>query len=270
MISTREIKRKIKTIRNIQQICRAMKTVSLVKLQKTEVRLTAARPYAERMGRTLASLLASTGADFSGPDAAKAVIVITSDKGLCGGYNASVLRRANREIDSQPVVPIGKKAERALRRRGNPVIDELPMLGSEPTLAQIAPLADRLAKRIQNGEIAELTAVYGNFLRGTRSEIVAHEVFPIRGEAVGDVLLEPGGPEMTQLLIGRYMRAALYLLALESSASEHGARVAAMSAASDNAEEMISSLTMDYNRARQATITRELTEIVGSAEALSG
>jgi F-type H+-transporting ATPase subunit gamma len=270
MISTRDIKRKIKTIRNIQQMCRAMKTVSLVKLQKAEARLAAARPYAAGMGRCLGRLAGILGERLLPGGAAKetkAVAVVTSDKGLCGGYNALVIRRAQKEIGDSPVVAVGRKSERFFRRRGNPIIESLVPLGSETAFGQVTPLADRLAERLKAGEIGSLRAVYGHFLRGTRSEITAADIFPLE-KIEEEIILEPAAPEMAKCLLGRYLRAALYAVVVESAASEHGARVAAMTAASDNADEMISELTMDYNKARQATITKELSEIVGSAEAL--
>jgi len=248
-------------------LCRAMKTVSLVKLQKAEARLTAARPFAVRMARSLERLAGALGEAFLSREGEKAVVVITSDKGLCGGYNAAVLRRAKKEVGGAQVIAIGRKGERFFRRQGNPAVESLVPLGSEPTFAQIAPFADKVAARLQSGEIAGLSAVHGRFLRGTRSEVIAEEIFP-PGKVEEDIIFEPAPAKMAEFLQGRYLRAALYAAALEGSASEHGARVAAMTAASDNADEMIDTLTMDYNRARQASITKELTEIVGSAEAL--
>jgi F-type H+-transporting ATPase subunit gamma len=141
-------------------------------------------------------------------------------------------------------------------------------LGSEPTFSQIAPVAQKIGARLETGEIKDIKAVYGRFLRGTRSEITAEEVLP-SPETYEEVIFEPAPEAMVALLLKRHLQAALYAAVLENAASEHGARVAAMTAASDNATEMIRDLTMDYNKARQATITRELTEIVSSAEALA-
>lgn len=267
MISTRDIRRKIKTIRNIQQLCRAMKTVSLVKLQKAEARLAAARPYATRMAQSLGQLSAAL-AFAAEQSARRVVIVVTSDKGLAGGYNASLLRAALSEVQEAPIIAIGRKGERFFRRRGNEILDSLTPLGTEPVLASVLPLADRLAQRLRRGEVSTIGAVYGHFLHGTRSEIVNRTIFPVEAPPQ-EAILEPEAPQLAEMLLGRYLRAALYSIVLEASASEHGARVAAMSAASDNAEEMIDELTMDYNRARQAIITKELSEIVSSAEALS-
>jgi F-type H+-transporting ATPase subunit gamma len=270
MISTRDIKRKIKTIRNIQQMCRAMKTVSLVKLQKAEARLIAARPYAARMADSLARLASALGEESGAGTEKKAVIVIASDKGLCGGYNATVLRRATRETKGADIetIALGRKADRFLRRIGRNVIDSISPLGSEPNYTEAAALADRIAAKIKDGKIDQLEAIHGHFLRGTRSEIVTESLFPRAAENGGDVIMEPGPEELAKILMTRHLRAAIYAAELESSASEHGARVAAMSAASDNAEQIIEDLTMDYNRARQSAITKELSEIVGSAEAL--
>jgi len=276
MISTRDIKRKIRTVRNLQQMCRAMKTVSLVKLQKAEARLAAARPYAAGMARGLARLAAALEEEAAvGPvphgngagTGEKAVAVITSDKGLCGGYNSSILRRAQQEAKDAGVIAVGRKGERFFRRRGFHIIDSLSPLGSEPTFAQVASFADGIARRVEGKEISSLSAVHGRFLHGTRSEVAVRFLLPVE-KMEEEVILEPPPREMAQLLLRRHLRAALYAAVLEGSASEHGARVAAMTAASDNAEEMIHDLVMDYNKARQASITKELTEIVGSAEAL--
>jgi F-type H+-transporting ATPase subunit gamma len=269
MISTRDIKRKIKTIQNILQMTRAMKTVSLVKLQKAEARLTAARPYTAHMSKALAQLMGALGGKLFADGGKKAVAVITSDKGLCGGYNTSVERRAEKEIERDtPVITLGRKGDRFFRRRGRTIFESLVPLGSEPTFSQIAPFADKISARLKTGEISDILAVYGRFLRGTRSEIAAEEIVPAP-EITDEIIFEPAPKEMAALLLRRHLRAALYAAILESSASEHGARVAAMTAASDNAAEMIRDLTMDYNKARQAAITKELTEIVSSAEALA-
>ncbi len=268
MISTRDIKRKIKTIRNIQQMCRAMKTVSLVKLQKAEMRLAAARPFAGGMTRCLSRLAAALGEKFAPAGEEQALLVITSDKGLCGGYNSAVLRRVQQEAaPGAAIVAAGRKGERFLRRRGYHIVDSLSPLGSEPTYNQVIPLADRLTTRLQSGGTASLRALHGRFLRGTRSEITAYPLFPPE-KAEADIIFEPRPEQMLEPLLKRYLRASLYAAVLEGSASEHGARVAAMSAATDNAEEIIHDLVMDYNKARQASITKELSEIVGSAEAL--
>jgi len=272
MISTRDIKRKIKTIQNIGQMCRAMKTVSLVKLQKAESRLSAARPYRATMEKALTRLLSALGEDYFPVGGGDRLIIITSDKGLCGGYNAGLIRRAQQEMKNSPLITIGKKGDRFFRRRGGKVIDSLSPLGSEVSFAPLARLADRLLAQLKNGELSSLRVIYGRFLRGTRSEVVVEEIFPPpERENNGhdeDAIFEPPAEVMAELLLRHYLRAVLYGAVMESLASEHGARVAAMTAASENADEMIRGLTMAYNKARQASITSELTEIVSSAEAL--
>jgi F-type H+-transporting ATPase subunit gamma len=273
MISTRDIKRKIKTIQNIGQMCRAMKTVSLVKLQKAEARLSAARPYRATMEKALARVLAALREDYFPAGGGDGLILITSDKGMCGGYNASLIRRAQQEIGDSHLLTLGKKGDRYFRRREGKIIDSLVPLGSEVAFAPLARLADRLLQRLKTGELSTLRVVYGSFLRGTRSEVVVEEIFPppVR-ENNGheeDVIFEPPAEAMAELLLKYYLRSALYGAVMESLASEHGARVAAMTAASENADEMIRALTMTYNKARQAAITSELTEIVSSAEALA-
>jgi F-type H+-transporting ATPase subunit gamma len=212
------------------------------------------------------------GEDYFPAGGGEGLILITSDKGMCGGYNASLIRRAQQEMQASPLITIGKKGDRFFRHRGGNIIDSLSPLGSEVSFAPLARLADRLLVKLKNGELSNLRVVYGGFLRGTRSEVVVEEIFPPRTRENGDheesAIFEPPAEAMAELLLRHYLRAALYGAVMESLASEHGARVAAMSAASENADEMIRGLTMTYNKARQASITSELTEIVSSAEAL--
>jgi len=269
MISTRDIKRKIKTILNIQQMCRAMKTVSLVKLQKAETKLAVVRPYSEKMAKSFSRLAGFFGTGFFAEDAGETTVVITSDKGLCGGYNASVIRRAVKETEGKDVVALGRKGERFLRRMKRNITDSVTNLGSEPTFSQISPVADRLTEKLREQKTSTINAVHAHFISGTRSEVIKEEIFPIMDEAGGNIIIEPDPNTVAEVLLQRHVRAALYAAVLESSASEHGARVAAMSAATENADKMIDELTMDYNRARQSMITKELSEIVGSAEALN-
>jgi F-type H+-transporting ATPase subunit gamma len=271
MISTRDIKRKIKTIQNIGQMCRAMKTVSLVKLQKTETRLAAIRPYSETMAKAASRLQAALGEDYLAGGGV-GLIIITSDKGLCGGHNAGLIRRALTEAKETRLITLGKKGDRFFRRRGEEIIDSLVPLGSEVAFGPLARLADRLLQKLRTGDLASLRVLYSRFLRGTRSEVVVEEIFPAPAPEANnpdeDAIFEPPAADMAELLMKHYLRAALYRAVTESLASEHGARVAAMTAASDNADEMIRGLTMAYNKARQSAITSELTEIVSSAEAL--
>jgi len=272
--STRDIKRKIRTIRSIDQICRAMKTVASIRLRRAEQQLRRYRPYRAK----LADLVAQVGAVTQEhpflkerPIEKTALVLVTSDRGLCGGYNANAVRRALAlgEPPGTVVVVVGRKGLGQMRRRGYEVLDQIVPLGGRPDPHAIRRLADRLGGRYEAGELDRLVLVYAEFLGGTRHEVRADVVLPVKPKeaAFAEVIFEPAPRAMLPGLMRRYLRAEVLGAVLSASASEHAARVAAMTAATDNAEDMMQSLTLDYNKARQAAITRDLAELVGAAEA---
>ncbi len=274
MISARDIKGKIRTVHNIEQICRAMKTVASIRLRRAEERLRRARPYRQGMADLVVRAARATqGHPFlqERPGARTAMLVVTSDRGLCGGYNANAVRRAlaTGTPDETVVAAVGRRGEMQLARRGYEIVERVVPIGGEPEAAAISRLADRLGERCEANELGRLVMVYARFLGGARSEVQAQLVLPVapKEEAPEEVIFEPPAREMLPGLMRRYLRAEVLGAVLEASASEHAARVAAMSAATDNAEEMIRSLTLEYNKARQAGITSELAELVGAAEA---
>jgi len=272
--STRDIRNKIRAVRNIEQICRAMKTVASIRLRRTEQRLEAARPYCEGLaslaGR-LAALLPDHPLLAPRPAGRTGLILFTSDRGLCGGYNAGAVRRALSlgEAEQVAVFAVGRRGQMHMARRGYAIVDRIIPLGGEPDLRLVARLADRVGQRYWSGELDRVVLVYSKFLGGARFQVRADTALPIEPQAIAyhEAIFEPALPDLLPGLLERYLRSRLVAAALESSASEHAARVSAMTAATDNAEEMIRDLTLDYNQARQAGITRELTEIVSTAEA---
>jgi len=274
VISTRDIKSKTRAVRNIEQICRAMKTVASIRLRRAEQRLTQARPYRRRIV-DLARRLAAVSQDHpyvrGRPEGKVGLVVVTSDRGLCGAYNAGVIRRALAAAKPEKAVAIavGRKSQAQMRRLGYEVVDRLVPLGGEPEAAEISALADRLGASYQAGELDRVVVVYAQFLGGTRSEVQAEVVLPVaaRESPLAEAIFEPAPSEMLPGLMSRYLRTEVTAAVLEASTSEHAARVAAMTAATDNAEDMIRELTLQYNKARQAAITKELTEIVSAAEA---
>ena len=277
MISTRDIRRRIRAIRNIEQICRAMKTVSMVKLRHAEARLVRARAYHRAIQR-LASELAAAAPEHPlfAPREIKRTgfAVIASDKGLAGGYNANVIRFAAAETRKRAnvaVFPLGRRAADFFRRHGYELLGRLSPIGAEPAFAEVVQVADELSALYATGRLDEVVLVYSHFLSSARSEIVAERLLPVPPAPAAreeQWLFEPSPDKLVDELLPRLVRNAVYIAALEASASEHAARVLAMTTASDNANDMIRDLTMAYNRARQATITRELIEIAGTAEAL--
>ncbi len=273
MRSTRDIRNKIRTVRNIEQICRAMKTVASIRLRRAEQRLERARPYHEKLVRLVGLVAAVTQEHpFLQPRPVErtGLLLVTSDRGLCGGYNAVVTRQAFAAAGPAGTlaVAVGRKGLVQLRHRGYEIGDQLVPLGGEPSVAGVYALAERLGARFLDGEIDRLVVVSTRFLGGTRTEARARVVLPVEPRVVdfADLIFEPEPARMLPALMQRYLQNEILAAVLESSASEHAARVAAMTAATDNAEEMIDRLTLDYNKARQAGITGELIEIVGAAE----
>jgi len=261
-------------VRSIEQITRAMKTVASIRLRRAERRLARSRPYHRELARLVSRLAAVTQEHpflQPRPAARTAVVLFTSDRGLCGGYNASAVRRA---LTVGPpgevvVVAVGRRGLGQMARRGYPILDRLVPLGGEPDRRAIWELAGRVGERYQSGGADRVVVVYSRFLGGVSFRPEEQVVLPVQvepGEAP-DTIFEPRPAHLLPGLMERYLRSALLLAALEASASEHAARVTAMTAATDNAEEMIQELTREYNKARQAAITKELSEIVGTAEA---
>ena len=274
MISAREIKSKIRTVRNIEQICRAMKTVASIRLRRAETRLERARPYRRRMRQLADRVAGGTQAHpflWERPLTRTGMVVITSDRGLCGGYNATTIRRALMVGGPEETVvhAVGRKGRVQMAARGYEIVDSVVPVGGEPQAGAIWGLADRIGERYEEGEIDRVVLVYAHFAGGARAEVRAEVVVPVRPRegAPEEVIFEPDPGMMLPGLMRRYLRSEMLGAALEASASEHAARASAMTAATDNAEEMIRDLTMDYNKARQAGITKELTELVGAAEA---
>lgn len=282
-VSTRDIRRKIRTIRNIQQICRAMKAVASVRLRKALIRLEGARPYASRIA-ALTSRLAAAGVEHPWLQPreevrAEGFVVIGADKGLCGGYNVNLLRVARQTVDaaaSPSMALLGRRPSSFFRRLNYDVREPAALLTAEPQWETVASIADAVGALYDQGVWDRVQVVYTHFISTGKQEIVVEQVLPVEagavpGEAAGtasDYIFEPSAEGVLARLMPRYLRTRLFLAALEASASEHAARVIAMSAASENAEDMIGTLTLRYNKARQAAITRELTDIVGTAEAL--
>lgn len=274
MISTRDILRKIRAVRSIEQITRAMKTVASVRLRRAEQRLLGARPYRRELAHLVSQLISAYPSHpFLAPRPAKrtAIVLVTGDRGLCGGYNMAAVRRALAMGDPRAVaiIALGRKGLRQMARRGYDILDQLVPLGSEPEAQAVAALARRTGERYLTGEVDRVVLVYSRFLGGASYRVEPEVLLPIEGEAAEppDIIFEPAPARLVPSLLERYLRSGMLLAALEGSASEHAARVAAMTAATDNAEDMIGELTKLYNTARQAGITRELIEIVGAAEA---
>jgi len=287
MATLQAIRRRITSARSTQQITRAMKLVSAARLRRAQEALVNARPYHEALKRVADSLLLSSP-DATAPaeNAARVRLVVTvaSDRGLCGGYNANLLRlaeemsrRSRQDGLEVKFFAVGRKSLDHFRRAGYAL--EGDRINNTPRLATVGlarQLASIMLEQWRVGSAAEVGILYTHF-RSAISQYPEYEkLLPIDPPKAGadaanaDYLIEPSGPELVPVVLRSYMEAAVLHGLLEAEASEHGARMTAMDSATNNSIEMISDLTLAMNRARQAAITRELMDIVGGAEALRG
>ena len=290
MASMRDIKRRRAGVESTGQITKAMKLVSTVKLQRAKERALQSKTYFHSMYLTVKSLLSKSGnVDVAyttkQESEKKAVIVITSNRGLAGGYNSNVVKlltQSELKKEDLEIYAIGKKGRELLERRGYHIAQDLSDLMEEFEFADTIKVCEAIMKRFEAGEIGEIYLAYTNF-KNTVSHIpTLIKLLPIlpEDELVGDdddddedenliMNFEPEDVDALKMIIPKYVSSLLYGALIEATASENGARMQAMDNATSNAEEMIADLTLKYNRARQGSITQELTEIIAGAEAIS-
>ena len=288
MASMRDIKRRKDSIQSTQQITKAMKLVSTVKLQRARSRAENARPYFDKMYETIQSILAKserldhpflTG---SGSER-KAVIVVTSNRGLAGGYNNNVTRLivdSGWRKEDVDIYGVGRKGVETLARRDYHIVSDDSEVMNAPSFADAAAIGEKVLDAFAAGEIGEIYLAYTKFKNTVVHVPMLIKLLPVDVEekqeagkqTKSETLMnyEPGPEEALDLLIPKYINSTIFGAFIESAASENGARMQAMDAATSNADEMISTLSLVYNRARQGAITQELTEIISGAEALNG
>jgi F-type H+-transporting ATPase subunit gamma len=288
MATLRDIQRRIRSVQSTQKITRAMKLVAAAKLRRAQERILAARPYAGKMSELLGNLVsAATGSDGAphplleqreGPR--RQIVIITADKGLAGAFNSNVIRRAlefvrQSNIAEVTLVVVGRKARDFYRRR--PWTIKRDMIGFWDRLAytHAGELADYFMQQYLDGEVDEVHLVYNEFRSVAVQRPVREQLLPIPRKAEGepdaapvDYLYEPDPKAILDALLPRHVRTQVFRALMESLAGEYGARMTAMEAATKNAKEMIDVLTIQFNKARQEKITKELLDIVGGAEAL--
>ena len=290
MASMRDIKRRRSSVESTQQITKAMKLVSTVKLQRAKDRALRSKTYFHSMYLTVKSLLSKSGnVDVAyttkQESEKKAVIVITSNRGLAGGYNSNLVKlitQSDLKKEDLEIYAIGKKGRELLERRGYHIAEEHSELMEEFEYADTIKICDRIIHRFEKGEIGEIYLAYTNFKNTVSHVPTLIKLLPILPEdgLIGDddfddddenliMNFEPEDVDALRMIIPKYVSSLLYGALIEATASENGARMQAMDNATNNAEEMISSLTLKYNRARQGSITQELTEIIAGAEAIS-
>lgn len=287
MPSGKEIRTKIKSVENTRKITKAMEMVAASKMRKAQERMLKARPYGEKI-RRVAAHLSHALSEYRHPFLEKreqikkvGIILVTSDKGLCGGLNTNVLRQLvnkMRELDSKNVkiqlTAIGSKGLAFLQRNGADLVSDVVGLGDNPYIdSLIGPIKVQI-DAFNAGEIDELHIAYTRFVNTMRQEPVVEQLLPLSGDAVGsaktswDYVYEPDAKSVIDDLLVRYLEALVYQSVAENIASEQSARMVAMKAASDNAKNVIEELKLVYNKTRQAAITKELSEIVSGAAAV--
>lgn len=282
MPSARDIRRRIKSVKNIQQITKAMKMVAAARLRRAQERASASRPYTEKIQEVLASVTASVR-DAEHPLLAVrevnkiGYLVIGADKGLAGAYTSNLMKEAVAQVrgkDNVELITVGRKPRDYFRRRNYNVIGEHSGFSEKPEYHHAVTLAADVANRFAVGELDEVHLVYTRFISPINQKPTTLKLLPVANseisdeEAQGEYIFEPSAAEVLNQLLPKYLETVIYGALLQAAASELGSRMTAMGSATDNAQELIAKLVLNYNKVRQATITRELSEIVGGAEAL--
>ena len=284
MPSLKDIKRRIKSVKNTQQITKAMKMVAAAKLKRAHDDILAARPYAQKMLDIINSLSSRVRPDAH-PLLSKRgggrveLVIVTSDRGLCGGFNSNIIRtsegfiRKNTDNTGITLNLIGKKAKDYFKRRGLTIRQERPVGSGRPKYTAAAEIAKEIVDSHIKETFDETYLIYSEFKSALSQELVIRRLLPIESpkeseEEATEYIYEPSQEAILADILPKYIEVQIFMALLESAASEHGARMAAMDSATKNAKEMIEGLTLKYNRLRQAAITKELMEIIGGAEAL--
>jgi len=315
MATLRDIKRRLRSTANMQQITRAMEAVSASKMRKSQMVALAARPYSVKALEMLGNLGETTkdhwllapyrdevsGAGFREHQSdAIGLLVFTSDKGLCGGYNSAIFKRVESFIKSRfknntvELIVVGKKAITYFKKKGYEISAEFTDFGDYIEVEQTSPVARLISDRFKKGAYREVWAVYTNFLTTLKQETAARRILPIELSFIREIvegiipeygrfakerqkqlgglrfeyILEPNPQEIFDTLLPALFEVAIHHIILESNASEHSARMVAMRNASENASEILETLNLSYNKLRQANITKELLEVIAGREAL--
>ncbi|MGE3909878.1 MAG: ATP synthase F1 subunit gamma [Chloroflexota bacterium] len=284
MPSLRDIRRRIRGVRNTAQITKAMELVAASRMRRAQLRVTAARPYAHTM-RSFIGELASVGAGGSSDQLhpllehrevdTVGIIVMTADRGLCGALNTNVIRRASELILAQTqdveLLTIGRKGQDFMARRGYKIFASVTGLGDRPTYEQVIPIARNVMESFMERRMDECYIVYPEFISTLTQRPRVQKILPIVSDAEEpsasvDYIFEPDPQTILNELLPRYVEVLIYEAILETQASEQSARMVAMRNANQNAQDLIKDLTLVYNKTRQAAITREVTEIASAAE----
>jgi len=283
MPSTREIRRRIRGVKNIKQVTRAMNMIAAARLRRAQQKAESARPYAERLSEILKDVLGS-GISARHPLLAKrpvrraALLLVTSDRGLCGGFNATNIREATHFISGQSagvgLITVGKKGRDHFRARGVTADQHFSQPSRDVRLEELSPITKQIIDDYGSGKYDQVFLGYSSFVSVLKSTPTVTQLLPIetpnRTDATSRAAFqfEPEAEALLNTLLPQYVEVLIYRALVESLASEQAARMIAMKAATDSASEMIDNLTRDYNRVRQGSITTQILEVVSGAEAL--
>jgi F-type H+-transporting ATPase subunit gamma len=281
MATLKQIRRRIRSVKNTQQITKAMEMVAAAKLRRSQDRVTASRPYAAKIGAMLENLASAAG-EFSHPllearpVKRRALVVIASDKGLCGSFNMNVIRTAERMAAEGghahwDLVAVGRRVTQHFSKRGWTCPASLPELGDQADAMKARALAQELVALYLSGKVDRVDILYTRFITTMSRRVEAVQVLPVAASAAAggpakEYIYEPSPEAIFRTLLPRYVENRVLQAMAESLASEHSARMVSMGAATNNARDVIANLTMVGNKLRQAAITREISEIVGGAD----
>lgn len=286
MASLRDIRRRIKGVKNIRQVTRAMNMIAAARLRRAQQKAESARPYAERLAEILQDVMACSGGAGPGqhPLMAKrdvkriAVVVVTADRGLCGAFNAGIIREAQRFVREQtaPVelITVGRKGRDYFQRLGYTIAQHFPQPSRDVRLEEVGHVSKRIIGDYSAAKYDQVFFAYAKFVSVLKSQPVITPLLPFEKPASAEkqaktaYQFEPNAEQLLATLLPQYVEVLIYRAIVESLASEQAARMVAMKAATDSASEMISGLTRQYNNARQASITKQLLEVVSGADAL--
>jgi F-type H+-transporting ATPase subunit gamma len=288
----KEVRNRIKSVQSTQQITKAMKMVSAAKLRRAQDAIIQMRPYAQKLQEMLGNIVGSAEGDINlalakeRPVEKVLIIVITSDRGLCGGYNSNLIKLAKLDIKEKysdqfakgnvTILPLGKRGYEHFLKNKYKVVDKYWSIFSDLSFENVVRAAKYALDAFSKGEVDAVDLVYSEFKNAATQKFIAEPFLPVpksapqKGNTKADFIFEPGKEVLLQELMPKILNTQLYKAILDANASEHGARMTAMDKATDNAQELLKSLKISYNRARQAAITTELTEIVSGAAALQG
>ncbi len=286
MANLKEIRNRITSVGSTMQITSAMKMVSAAKLKRAQDAITQMRPYANKLTELLvnlsSSLDTSEGGEFSSDRSQSKILLvaITSNRGLCGGFNANIIKKINLLVEEDykesevSILSIGKKSSEYFNNNNFSVVSTHDDVFSDLTYNSIASIASGIMEDYINQKFDKVVLVYNQFKNAATQNVMNEAYLPVESideneSSIGDYIFEPEKKEIIEELIPKSLKTQLYKAVLDSHASEHGARMTAMHKATDNASELKKDLTLSYNKARQAAITAEILEIVGGAEALN-